>query len=58
MGKKVYEWEAHFKQLSPEFRDEVIKAIETLQKDEMFFGEFEWTGIFNLAMIAKGVGAR
>jgi len=57
MGKTVYEWEAHFKLLSPEFRDEVIKAIETLQKDEMFFEEFEWTGLFHLAKIAKGVEA-
>jgi len=57
MGKKVYEWEVHFKQLSPELRDKVIKAIETLQKDEMFFEEFEWTGLFNLTTIAKGVKA-
>ena len=57
MGITVYEWEAHFKQLSPEDRDKVIKALETLQKDETIFKEFGWTGLFVLLGIVKGVGA-
>lgn len=55
MGVSITDWEIHFKQLSPEFRAEVIKAIETLQKDEMIFEEYEWTLLFTLAKIARGV---
>lgn len=55
MGVSIIDWEIHFKQLSLDFRAEVIKAIETLQKDEMIFEEYEWTQLFTLAKIARGV---
>ena len=55
MGKTIGEWETYFEQLSGDTLTEVINALETLQKAEMFFEEFEWTCLFNLLTIAKEV---
>ncbi|MCK4386387.1 MAG: hypothetical protein KAW52_09005 [candidate division Zixibacteria bacterium] len=55
MGRTIGEWETYFEQLSSDFLTEIINALETLQKAEMFFEEFEWTHLFTLAAIAKEV---
>ena len=45
----------YFQQLSNDILTEVINALETLQKVEMFYEEFEWTHLFTLTAIAKEV---
>ena len=55
MGKTIAEWEIYFQQVSIDFLTEIINALETLQKAEMFFLEYEWTHLFHLLRIAKEV---
>jgi len=55
MGKTVAAWETYFEQLSPQFLIDVINALETLQKAEMVFTEYEWTGLFYLRTIATEI---
>jgi hypothetical protein len=58
MGKTISEWEMYFEQLNHTFLTEVINALETLQKAEMFYEEFEWTHLFTLHAIALEVWIR
>ena len=55
MGKTIGDWEIYFQQLSGAFLTEVINALETLQKADMIYEEFEWTHLFTLLAIAKEV---
>ena len=55
MGKTIGEWETYFNQVSSDFLKEIINALETLQKAEMIYEEFEKTLLFTLISIAKAV---
>jgi hypothetical protein len=49
------QWDEHFKTIPPEELKRLRDALDVLQKDKMFFSEFQDSGLFSLKYYIESV---